>query len=309
MSDEAIGQPAVPAASEMTAGALLRQAREASGLHVAALAVAMKVPVKKLEALEADRLQDLPDAVFVRALAASVCRTLKVDPTPILNKLPQTAAPRFEADDRGINAPFRSHGGYEGASFKSFLTKPAVLFVVVLLLGALALAFWPEARHVEPSAEAPAAAPTADAAPGVAASNEAAQVAVAPASVPLPAPNLVPEGVAAAAAIVAPAVAAPAKVASAPASQASSAASAIVKSGPMVIAFKVKAQAWVRVTDAKGAVQFEKTLQAGEAAAAGGELPLSVVVGNVSATEVELRGQPFSLDALNKNNVARFEVK
>jgi hypothetical protein len=34
-----------------TAGALLREAREAQGLHVAALAVAMKVPVKKLEAL------------------------------------------------------------------------------------------------------------------------------------------------------------------------------------------------------------------------------------------------------------------
>ena len=42
-------------AQEMTAGALLRAAREASGLHIAALAVAMKVPVKKLEALEADR--------------------------------------------------------------------------------------------------------------------------------------------------------------------------------------------------------------------------------------------------------------
>lgn len=37
-----------------TAGALLRQARESTGLHIAALAVAMKVPVKKLEALEAE---------------------------------------------------------------------------------------------------------------------------------------------------------------------------------------------------------------------------------------------------------------
>ena len=46
---------AVPA-STLTAGALLRQAREASGLHIAALAVTMKVPVKKLEALESDCL-------------------------------------------------------------------------------------------------------------------------------------------------------------------------------------------------------------------------------------------------------------
>lgn len=67
------------AAPQVTAGELLRQAREAAGLHVAALAVSMKVPVKKLEALEADRLDLLPDAVFVRALASSVCRTLKID--------------------------------------------------------------------------------------------------------------------------------------------------------------------------------------------------------------------------------------
>jgi cytoskeleton protein RodZ len=51
----------------VTAGALLRDAREAAGLHIAALAVALKVPVAKLEALEADNFSALPDMVFVRA--------------------------------------------------------------------------------------------------------------------------------------------------------------------------------------------------------------------------------------------------
>jgi cytoskeleton protein RodZ len=76
-----------------------------------------------------------------------------------------------------------------------------------------------------------------------------------------------------------------------------------------VIAFKVKSSTWVRVTDAKGVVQFEKTLAAGESGAASGLLPLSVVVGNVGATEVSVRGQPYALDAYAKDNVARFEVK
>ena len=67
-----------------SAGTLLRQAREDSGLHVATLAAALKVPVRKLEALEADRFDLLPDAVFVRALAASVCRNLKLDPAAVL---------------------------------------------------------------------------------------------------------------------------------------------------------------------------------------------------------------------------------
>ena len=71
------------ASRQPSAGTLLRQAREAAGMHIGALSVSLKVPVKKLEALEADRLDLLPDAVFARALAASVCRTLKADPGPI----------------------------------------------------------------------------------------------------------------------------------------------------------------------------------------------------------------------------------
>jgi cytoskeleton protein RodZ len=76
-----------------------------------------------------------------------------------------------------------------------------------------------------------------------------------------------------------------------------------------LLVFKAKSLAWVRVSDSRGVVQFEKTLAPGESAAASGAMPLSVVVGNVAATEVVLRGQPFPLDTLNQNNVARFEVK
>ena len=79
----------------VTGGMLLRRAREAAGLHVAALAGALKVPVRTLEALEQDRFDLLPDLVFGRALAASVCRTLKIDAQPVLDRLPQSAAPRL----------------------------------------------------------------------------------------------------------------------------------------------------------------------------------------------------------------------
>ena len=40
--------------TRLSGGAMLRQAREAAGLHIGALAVSLRVPVKKLEALEAD---------------------------------------------------------------------------------------------------------------------------------------------------------------------------------------------------------------------------------------------------------------
>src|SRR5258706_12919800 len=100
-----------PAAHDgVTAGALLRQAREADGLHVAALAVSLKVPVRKLEALEENRWDLLPDSVFVRALASSVCRSLKIDAHPVLDRLPQNAAPRLVRAGDGINTPFRAPG-------------------------------------------------------------------------------------------------------------------------------------------------------------------------------------------------------
>src|SRR5438874_2888153 len=107
MSESSAQQnPATP--DGVTAGTLLRRAREASGLHVAALAVSLKVPVRKLEALEEDRWDLLPDVVFARALASSICRSLKIDPQPILERLPQTIRPRLVHDDAGINTPFHA---------------------------------------------------------------------------------------------------------------------------------------------------------------------------------------------------------
>ena len=91
--------PAVPPSP----GALLRAAREAQGLHIGALAVALKVPVKKLEALETDRFDLLPDTVFARALALSVCRTLKIDASPIMLGLPQLQTPQMKNDESGLN--------------------------------------------------------------------------------------------------------------------------------------------------------------------------------------------------------------
>ena len=129
-----------PAANDgVTAGTLLRRAREATGLHVAALAVSLKVPVRKLEALEEDRWDLLTDAVFVRALASSVCRTLKIDPQPVLERLPQPTAPRLLKVEDGIGTPYRAPSDGSPPSWLDHVTKPVFLAVFALLLGALVL--------------------------------------------------------------------------------------------------------------------------------------------------------------------------
>jgi cytoskeleton protein RodZ len=291
---------------EATAGTLLRQAREATGLHIAALAVAMKVPVKKLEALEADRLGELPDAVFVRALAGSVCRALKIDPVPVLSRLPQSVMPRLGRDDRGINMPIQASGMQFGHSALSFVFRPAALWVIGLLAAALLVLYFPEVHTTNSLGALTTALTTADSAPAsnvaapppsavapVVAGIEAAPVPATAPAIPLPASDKGGPDVALAA-VTPIAVTGPAQGASAPAD---------------LLVFKAKSTAWVRVTDAKGAVQFEKTLSAGETASATGIPPLAIVVGNVAATEILVRGQAFNLEEVAKNNVARFEVK
>jgi len=308
---------AVTQPGALSAGTILRNAREAAGLHVAALAVSMKVPVKKLEALEADRLDLLPDAVFVRALASSVCRALKIDPAPVLQRLPQNAVPRLDAEDRGINAPFHSPGQSHGLTVPAFLAKPAVLAVVALLLGVVAVVFFPEIQKQEHAADIPA--------PVLPASVEVAPAPVEPvlAAMPASAPNVPAAAVAALPATTQPvpaiAVIAPVPVEAIKATMPAPVAppkmdmpgTAVDVAGATagLVVFKVRGPSWVEVTDGKGVVQLRKTLASGETIAASGALPLSVVVGRADVTDVDVRGKPFSLAGIAKDNVARFEVK
>ena len=299
----ASGFDAAAAADAPSAGTLLRQAREEAGLHVATLAAALKVPVRKLEALEADRFDLLPDAVFVRALAASVCRNLKLDPVQVLERLPATGGPRLAPNEGGINAPFRSPRDAAAPTWRDYLSRPVFIVVAALLLGALIVALLP-LRHDEGASEASATATpaaffpapepmTADPVPVAAPAPAAAATTVATA----------PARTAAAAKEASSAAAAP--TAAVPAAAAF--ASAPVAAG--IVLFKARAQSWVQVTDAKGGVPLRKLLAAGESAGASGPLPLTVTVGSVSATDVQVRGRPFNMAPVSRDNVARFEVK
>jgi len=297
---------------------MLREARLASGMHIAALAVALKVPVSKLEALEADNFTVLPDTVFVRALASSVCRTLKVDPAPILSLLPQSPSPRLSADSAGINAPVKGSVAKSAVSSSSFsgggATSRSVGFVVLaLLVGALALYFFP--RHegegtVSSAGPVPAAAP--DAVPAGAAEVPAAAATPAaaerPSEITAPAPALAAVAAPAAPTVTpAPVPAVAVASAAAPAVVASAASAADAATGTLVL--RARSASWVQVKDATGALALQRNLAAGESVAVSAPPPLAVVVGRADATEVIVRGKPFDLAAVSRENVARFEVK
>ncbi|MEO7548688.1 MAG: helix-turn-helix domain-containing protein [Ramlibacter sp.] len=317
MSDRGEGAAPQAFSDGLTAGMLLRRAREAAGLHVAALAVSLKVPVRKLEALESDRFDLLPDLVFARALASSVCRTLRVDSQPILERLPLKAAPRLVQDRDGINTPFRAPSDGLPPSLLGQMSRPVVLAVLALLLGALVLMFLPRSFIEELVATSQTQAQSQPQ-PQPEAVGSPVPLTVGPAE-PVPAqvvatvppaggaPVLVPATSLADRAPASAPVTVPGAAAAVPASAMAPAAEAIVSSG--IVTFRTRGPSWVEVTDARGVVAMRRLLAAGESAGVSGALPLSVTIGRASATEVQVRGKAFDLAAVSRDDVARFEVK
>jgi cytoskeleton protein RodZ len=277
----------------VTAGTLLRRAREAAGLHVAALAVSLKVPVRKLEALEEDRWDLLTDAVFVRALASSVCRSLKVDPQPVLERLPQPTKPRLVKDEDGIGTPYRAPSDGLPPGWLDNVTKPVFLAVFALLLGALVLILLPSAQ-TEDKSSTTATADIAGPTPVVIPSPGVSQVV----ENTLPTPVATTPAAPPAATTLPSTITEPASAAAAPLTPASG-----------IVMFRTKGPSWVEVRDAKGVVAMRKLLEPGEWAGASGTPPLQVTIGRVDQTEVQVRGKPFDLGPVAKDNVARFEVK
>lgn len=287
-------------------GTLLRQAREAAGMEVEAVATALKVPVVKVLALEANQWDAFPDTVFIRALATSMCRILKLDPGPVLAQLPSSSLKPLP-NAEGINAPFResSHRIMPGTSMLKQVSLPLVLVVLALGLAAAALIIF------LPSMSLSASAPAKSSNEGVAMSP----VVMAP-QVPDTAANT-PVVVASAPALpVVSAAPAPSPTASAavvPAAvevSASAAASAPTTTSAGIVVFKTSAPSWIYVTDAKGVKILERLTAAGDTVSVSGAVPLSIVVGRADVTQVEVRGKPFSLASSTRDGgVARFEVK
>lgn len=282
----------------MTAGRLIAARRAQAGVHLAAVAATLKVPMHKLEALEADRYDAFPDTVFLRALASSVCRMLKSDPAPVLALLPHIPPAALESRS-DLNAHFKEGGGAGGGGSASRLpmSRAMAFTVIVLLAAALVLAFLPRdsAEVVQPEAG----------------STEPLQPPEAPAtSVPAPASAPMPEEQEApASGNAAPAPAAASDEVSGAQSVAAQvdAPTNAVSNGPLVI--QAREQTWAQVRDASGAVLLEKTLQKGDRFVAQGAGPWSVVIGRANAADVVVRGQAMDLMGIARSNVARLEVK
>jgi cytoskeleton protein RodZ len=273
-----------------SAGQMLKQARLDAGLHIAALAVSLKVPVKRIEALEHGHFELLPDMVFVRALTSSICQALKIDSTPILEKLPKAALPKLNHDDVALNRRIGLPSTKKNSAVSDQVKSTWFMGVLLLCIAAAGIYFWPKISSIG----LPDISFLSKNQPDVGVSQAKEEL--------VPTENLIVPSLSPSTSLSTPAL-----QNIAPINTADAAASTVPAAENLVV-FKASGQTWVEVKNANGSTIFKKLLNDGDVAGTAGTLPLTVTVGRADATKVEVRGKQLDLAPATKNNVARFEV-
>lgn len=310
-TETTLPQEVAPAAA-VSAGALLRQARQAQGVALGDLAATLKVPVEKLQALEDEDWQRLPDVVFLRALAQTICRTLHLEAAPVLALLPQQKVTAL-APQGGLNAPMRERGVPSILATKTQHSPwPWVVLLLIVLGGGGYLGVqWMAPEWVrgvsatvpapsDPAGDSPLFSPAGPEEGDGGNMGDGAQAGEVP--------------TVQAAALMQPALqeeegAQPGFAAPAPVAQAEPAAAPAAASVSPVLRITAKGATWVQVLDAQQRLLIEKILQDGEVFSTSAPKPLTVAVGKADLATVEVNGAPFDVQAVARSNVARFEVK
>lgn len=292
------------ASAVLTAGQMLRQARQAKGVHLAVLAVALKVPVRQLEALEADQYDAFKGGpTFLRAVTSAMCRHLGVDAAPVLALLPAAissmAAPRRTLTPASgmSRASFAPARGVSRSARRVLWLAAAMLLVIAAFLWLPSPTSWWPGASSEPAVTAAeeVAVPLGQAANPEATEEATASAPGATTSEPVAAPAPAPAASGTAAPALAPLQSA------APGAAEPAASSAVLR-------LEASGDTWVDVRDAKGLV-LGKLLKSGDALEISPAMPYQVVIGRAAAVKAFVRGQPFDLKPHTPVSVARFEVK
>jgi cytoskeleton protein RodZ len=318
-------QDASSVSATPTAGQMLRAAREARGLHLAVLSVNLKVSVRQLEALEADRHDALKGAAFVRALALSVCRQLKLDPSAVMAALPKGDAPKVLDPVAKAAAHSPACSSSRQRSHKG-LSRQVLLLAVLMLAGVAALVWWPDIQWPETSRNDPAAsnqpAPEvmgqaqnpeqtpAEAAPAalVPAASPASAPALAAASASLTRPASEPVSPSALPSASKPALAPVATASAAPAAPSPSVAPVRSSvSAPLVL--RLKADAWVEIRDKFRGVALKRQVKAGEVLELDLQAPVFVYTSRADHTELQWQGKAVDVSGNTLNNELRIQIK
>ncbi|WP_410097095.1 helix-turn-helix domain-containing protein [Sutterella wadsworthensis] len=314
-------EPTIPVREEASAapkgfGAVLRAAREAEGISVGDMAVQCRLAVTQIRALEEERLENLPEPVYVRAFIRGYAHALKIDPAPLVDDYMMRCGRRGAAVEVGQlpnRSPSREAVFHEPPKNR---TLKAVLFVVLAALvgGGIWAVYTDQFASLHTSSEAQKVesganeaketkTPAAEPAERAAAPSDAAPE-TQPAQPSAPAAAQAQPAAAAPAAQPAPS-AAPAQPAPAASAQPPAAAPVLHK-----VEFRLGAGAsWVQVIAPNGrnVVASEMRPQSVQAY----EIPKGsrFTIGNAGVVSLTIDGEVYPLDGVVRNGIARFTIE
>ena len=263
-------------------GAMLRARRLALGLSQSDIANMVKLSTRRIEALENERWEELPNGPFLRGFLRNVARALSLDAAALTEKvdasLTRSSSPDSIFAPQGVThatLPRRS-GPADDRRGGRTLVYGAFLFALIA-----ALIAWSGTESFDRTI---AAAKGINQAP-----TTVAMVPTAPAASRIAVPD-------------ASVTTTPASPDQAAAGKAPSPASALA------LLFHFNEESWVEVRSADGKVLLQRLNAAGSEQEVDGEAPFSLVVGNAKGVALKFRGQTVDLTPYTRDSVARLKL-
>lgn len=303
----------------LSVGEALQAARLAKKLTQQDISNSLRYSIKQIDALEKNEFDLLPDAMIIRGLIRNYAKQLEIDAEPLLAIYRQSTA---SESNKVITVQ---------SSMRPILLskerQPWVKYILASIVVAVLLLAWlfyvdymPESTGVTvknaPKVIELAAPATVEPLPEIAlpAAQRLAEENVAVLDLPAE-PNAVLNQPAQAVAGIKPSEAtAPEDIKSLSQPVVSmvnpgAADSTQVNPSDKALSMAFAGEAWVRVTDKAGTVIYENIFYDGNKKTIKVSPPLTVIVGNASATKLNFGGQDINLAAHTKNNVARITLE
>ena len=265
---------------KVSLGQWLTQARQAKGLTVQEVALRTNRSVVQISELEADNLSSFGAQVLLRGMVRQYTKVVGADETQALRLIPEQFNTLNPLEGLGIKDSTISKK--TARMGKPWISQIWIVLLTILVLALLA--YWVFGARMFKDKDAAQKMSTAN---QIQIANPPAPAVTAPAVAPTPETTATPT------ATVSPA-----------AEQTTASAVADVALG-----LKFKGAVWIEIKDAKGTVLVSGTQAANSEQNIKGELPLSVIIGDVTNVDMTWKGQLYDLKSATKGRgtVAKIE--
>lgn len=303
-----MNEPILQSAPTEGFGAVLKRAREAQGISLGDMAARSRLSVQQLRAIEEERMNELPEPVYVRAFIRGIAQVLDVDYEPLIADYAQ----RFGSAEVGV---LPDHDPATEIVVHSRQRRIGLnLGLVALVLVALGAGVWaylndepnqpvpPVETVVTPKPAEEAKAP--ETAEPVAQKTEVKpdDVAASESTQPTQEINTTERE------LTKP-VDHPAKVVEAPKEVQKSVEQPVAKTNQRQFKLQTSDACWVQIKLPNGKSLFAKEMRANDVERLQVPVGSKVTVGNANVLMLTVDGQPFELKKVTRNGICRFDVK